>query len=145
MVEFDKGKARAHITPSNQRYTTQGVGGVSVQSKGIQKSFPCLWLPVSVCVASRIHSLLSVCHSFNCIDNAVPTVTFPPGPAVGPMVCSLTSEGLSFVNQRRKGVQAGSVCKLSQRIDPPVNLSTVLAPFVINFERAVHPGKRLRA
>jgi len=60
------------------------------------------------------------------------------------MVCTWTSGGLSLVNQRRKGVQAGSVCQLS----PPVNRPACEfihchAPFVINFERVVHPGKRL--
>jgi len=119
VVEFDKGKARVHIVPSNQGYLTQGVGGVSVQSQGIKKSFPCVWLPESVCVASRIHSLLSACPSFNRIHNTVPTVTFPPDPAVGPMVCSLTLVGLSLVNQRRKGVQAGSVCQLSPPLERP--------------------------
>jgi len=108
VIEFDKGKAWTHIAPSNQGHMTPGVGGVSVQSQVIKKSFPCVWLPVSVCAASRIHSILSACPSFNRIDTTVPTVTFPPDPAVGPMVCSLTSEGLSLVNQRRKGVQAGS-------------------------------------
>jgi len=96
VADFDKGAARAHIA---QGYTTQGVGGVSVQSKGIKKTFPCLWLPVSVCVASRVHLLLSACPLFNCIYSSVQTVTFPPGPEVGPMVCSLISEGLSLVNQ----------------------------------------------
>jgi len=57
--------------------------------------------------------------SFNRIDTTVPTVTFPPDPAVGPMVCSLTSEGLSLVNQRQKGKQAGSVCQLSPPLDRP--------------------------
>jgi len=104
VVEFDKGAAQAHIAPFKQGHTTQGVGGVSVQSKGIKKTFPCLWLPVSVCVASRVHSLLSACPAFNRIDSRVQTVTFPPGPEVAPTVCVLTSRGLSLVNQRRKGV-----------------------------------------
>jgi len=39
VVEFDKGKVRAHIAPSNQGYTTQGVGVVSVESKGIKNYF----------------------------------------------------------------------------------------------------------
>jgi len=109
--------AWAPTTPPHQGDTTQGVEGVSIQSKGIKKTFPCLWLPVSVCVASRVHSLLSACPSFNRIDSRVQTATFPPGPEVAPMVCALTSGGLSLVNQRRQGVQAGSVCQLS----PPLN------------------------
>jgi len=146
VAAFDKGAARAHIAPSNQEYTTQGVRGMIVQSKGIKKTFPCLWLPVSVCVASHFHSLLSASPSFNHKDSNVQTVTFPPGPEVGLMACSLKSGGLSLVNQRRKGVQAGSVCQLSPSlVDPPVNSSTVPAPFVINFERAAHPGKWLLA
>jgi len=91
--------------------------GVSIQSKGIKKTFPCLWLPVSLCVAFRVHLLLSACPAFDRIDSRVQAVTFPPGPQVAPMVCTLTSWGLSLVNQRRKEVQAGSVCQLS----PPLN------------------------
>jgi len=47
----------------------------------------------------------------------VQTVTFPPGLEVAPMVCVLISGGLSLVNQRGKGAQAGSVCQLI----PPLN------------------------
>ena len=119
MAECDEREARAPTAPLNRGDTTQGVGGVSVQSKGIKKTFPCVWLPVSVCVASRVHSLLSACPSFTRIDSSVQTVTVPPGTEVDPMVCSLTSGGLSLVNHKRKGVQAGSVCQLSPPLDRP--------------------------
>ena len=72
---------------------------------------------MSLCVASRVHSLLSACPAFNRIDSRVQPVMSPPGPEVAPMVCTWTSGGLSLVNQRRKEVQAGSVCQLS----PPLN------------------------
>jgi len=92
---------------------------MSDQSKGIKKSFPCLWLRVSVCVASRVHSLLSTCPLSTRIDSSVQTVTVAPGTEANPMVCSLTSGGLSLVNHRRKGVQTGSVCQLSPPLDRP--------------------------
>jgi len=74
---------------------------------------------VSLCVASRVHSLLSACPAFNRIDSRVQPVTFPPGPEVAPMVCTVTSGGLSLVNQRRKEVQAGSVCQLNPTLNQP--------------------------
>jgi len=91
VAECEEREARAPTAPPHQGDTTQGVESVSIQSKGIKKTFPCLWLPVSVCVASRVHSLLSACPSFNRIDSRVQPVTFPPGPEVAPTVCALTS------------------------------------------------------
>jgi len=79
VAECDEREARAPTAPANQGDTTQGVGGVSVQPKGIKEIFPCLWLPVSVGVASRVHSLLSACPSFTRIDSSVQTVSVPPG------------------------------------------------------------------
>jgi len=52
VVECDEREARAPTAPPHQGDTTQGVESVSIQSKGIKKTFPCLWLPVSLCVAS---------------------------------------------------------------------------------------------
>ena len=57
VAECDEREARAPTAPPNQGDTTQGVRGVSVQSKGIKKTFPCLWLPVSLCHSSCQHVL----------------------------------------------------------------------------------------
>jgi len=105
--------------PANQGVTMPGAGGLSTQSKGIKKSFPCFWLPVSVCVASRVHSLLSACPQSSRIDSIVQPVTVAPGTEASPIICFLTSGGLSLVNHRRKGVRAGSVCQLSPPLDRP--------------------------
>ena len=106
--------------PAKQGVTTPGARGLSTPAKGINKSFPCFWIPVSVCVASRVHSLLSACPQSSRIDSIVQPVTVAPGTEANPMVCSLTSGGLSLVNHKRKGVRAWSVCQLS----PPLDRST---------------------
>jgi len=76
----DERYARAPPAPPHQGDGTKKNESVSIQSQGIKKTFPCLWLPVSLCVASRVHSLLSTCPAFNRIDGRVQPVTFPPGP-----------------------------------------------------------------
>ena len=112
--------ATSSITgPANQGVTTPWAGGLSAQSEGIKKSFPCFWLPVSVCVASRVYLLLSTCPQSSRIDSIVPSVTVALGTETSPIVCSLTSGGLSLVNYRRKGVRAGSVGQLSPPLDKP--------------------------
>jgi len=47
--------------PANQGVMTPWAQSLSTQAEGIKKSFPCqcLWLPVSVYVASCVRSLLS--------------------------------------------------------------------------------------
>jgi len=119
VTECDEREARAPTGPANQGVTTQRDGGLSTQPKGIKKSFSCLWLPVSVCVASRVHSLLSACPQSSRIDSIVQPVTVAPGTEANPMVYSLSSGGLSLVNHRRKGVRAGSVYQLSPPLDRP--------------------------
>jgi len=85
--------------PANQGVMTPWAGDLSIQS-GIETSFPCLWLPVSLCVASRVHSLLSACPQSFSIDSVVPSVTVAPGTETCPMVRSLTPGGLFLVNYR---------------------------------------------
>ena len=118
--ERDKRYTQAPHAPPHQGDVTQRDKRVSIQSKGIKNTFPCLWLPVSFCVASRVHSLLSACPAPNNIDSSVQPVTIPTGPEIHPMVGTGTSEGFCLVNQRRKKALAGSVCQLS----PPVNRPT---------------------
>ena len=67
--ERDKRYAQAPHAPPHQGDVTQRNESVRIQSKGIKKTSPCLWLPVSLCVASRVHSLLSACPAFNRIDS----------------------------------------------------------------------------
>jgi len=101
VAECDARDARAPTAPPHQGQMTPRDESASIQSKGIKKTFFCLWLPVSLCVASRVHSLLSACT------------------AVPPMDCTLPLEGLSLVNQRRKEVRAGSVCQLCLPFNRP--------------------------
>jgi len=69
--ERDKRYTQAPHAPPHQGDVTQRDKRVSIQSKGIKNTFPCLWLPVSFCVASRVHSLLSACPAPNNIDSSV--------------------------------------------------------------------------
>jgi len=66
--ERDKRCAQAPHALPHQGDVTQRDKRVSIQSKGIKKTSPCLWLPVSFCVASRVHSLLSACPASNNIN-----------------------------------------------------------------------------
>jgi len=100
VAECDEREAQVPTAPANQGQTTRGAGGGTTQSKGIKKTFACLWLPVYVCVPSRVHSLLSGCPPYTRINGSVQTVTVVPSTETNPMVCSLTLGGLSLVNHR---------------------------------------------
>jgi len=121
VAECDAREARAPTAPPHQGHMTPRDESVSIQSKGIKKTFPCLWLPVSLCVASRVHSLLSSCTVVPLMD------------------CTLPSKGLSLVDQRRKEVRAGSVCQLCPPLNRPV------CEFIHSYgsERVVHLIKQL--
>jgi len=100
---------------------TTWAGGLSTQSEGIKTSFSCLWFPVFLCMASRVHSLLSACPHSSSIDSIVPSVTVSPGTQTCPMAwaCSSTPGGFFLVNHRRKELRAGSVCRWSPPLDRP--------------------------
>jgi len=101
VAECDARDAWAPTAPPHQGHMTPRDESVSIQSQGIKKTFSCLWLPVSLCVSSRVHSLLSACTAVPLLD------------------CTLPSVGLSLVNQRRKEVRAGSVCQLCSPLNRP--------------------------
>jgi len=69
------------------------VRGLSSQSEGFKTSFSCLWLPVSLCTETRVHSLLSVRPQSSSIDSIILSVTVAPGTETCPMVCFLTPGG----------------------------------------------------
>jgi len=60
VAECDARDARAPTAPPHQGYMTPRDERVSIQSKGIKKTFPRLWLPVSLCGVSRPFAPVSV-------------------------------------------------------------------------------------